>query len=589
MSLLLKALSRVENREQTPPVEAQVPSPESSIAVEEPISGAESNFASTPATEISPLEPPLWTLPEETEFFAEEVAPEAAVNEYAAQNQSVLDEQCALDQPALDEPVAEQPATLSQPIAQPVVEPAASDQPVVDPATVEQPLADATAIEQPVADSAVVKQPEIEEQFITELAHEIEPLDQTLDTLPPIEESFTTAADFKIAFDAEPLPNAEPSPVPVAPLSNTVSLTESSPDAATFPDAAPSPEAEAPSTEDSPQPDFESDGSFEPLWDQLEKLQNLVSSDVEYLDFESLKFANADDFPVDVTETETVEIEAIEPPPTIIPLREPDPVPVQPLTPIQMQATIVSAPPPTPEPIQTNILRAESVFSIAPKIADIQPAAAAVHLNIKPEYRELRDQLLARLNIAKHPTVLLIDAGRTVGDVSWLLPLASGILEKLNATSNTLPQILLVEAAGTECGLARTLGLDTHLGLSHVLNGQADWRTTIQPTQHPQIKLLGRGAQQLRCDNPKRLAKLWTELTPQFDLIFVAAGPRNQTQPGNRNPRQGNHSATAVFPHASAAILCVELNATSQAEASETKRLLDSRGIKVLGCIVQPT
>ncbi len=201
-----------------------------------------------------------------------------------------------------------------------------------------------------------------------------------------------------------------------------------------------------------------------------------------------------DDFPVDVTETETVEIEAIESSPTIIPLREPDPVPAQPPRPIQTQATIVSAPPPAAEPTQTNILRAEPVFIPVPKIVDIQPAVAAAPLNIKPEYRELRDQLLARLNIAKHPTVLLIDAGRTVGDVSWLLPLASGILEKLNATSNTLPQILLVEAAGTECGLASTLGLDTHLGLSHVLNGQADWRAAIQSTQHPQIKLLGRGS-----------------------------------------------------------------------------------------------
>ncbi len=492
MSLLLKALSRVENREQTPPVEAQVPPPEPSIPVEERANVAESECASAPAVATPALEPPLWTLSEATEAFVEEAAPEAEVGEHAAP-----------EQPTVDEQAVEQPAVV-----------------------------------QPADNRADIELPKIEEELITESAAGIEPVMQMPDSIPPVEAS-STAGDVGMKSDVESLPDAVPLPV-----------------------------------EDTLDGNFGGDVTFEPLWQQLEKLQDLVSSDAEQLDFDSFKFENVVDLPVDVTETETLEIETIEPTaPPIIPLREPNPVPA-----------------PTLMPIPAIVLRVEPAITPASKVAEIQPAATVAALNIKPEYRELRDQLLARLNIAKHPTVLLIDAGRRIGDVSWLLPLASSILEKLNATSgDTRPQILLVEAAGAECGLARTLGLDAHLGLTHVLSGQAEWRAAIQPTQHPQIKLLGRGAQQLRCDDQKRLAKLWTELTPQFDLILVAAGPRNQTQPGGRIERLGSHSATAVFPHASAAILCVELNGTSQAEAVETKRLLDSRGIKVLGCIVQPT
>ncbi|HEY2760184.1 MAG TPA: hypothetical protein VGI75_05560, partial [Pirellulales bacterium] len=167
MSLLLKALSRVENREQTPLVESQVPPPEPSIPVEEPMRSAESEAVSKsasvtaegdPSPEPPPQEPPFWSVPELTDFFAEEIAPEFVATEPAVPEQSTVDEQ-----------QSESPEAFYQQI----------DQPVVGPAAVE---------------ISQIENQQIEEQFIAELTAEIEPIDQTPDTISTIEESFKAEA-----------------------------------------------------------------------------------------------------------------------------------------------------------------------------------------------------------------------------------------------------------------------------------------------------------------------------------------------------------------------------------------------------------
>ncbi|HTQ39562.1 MAG TPA: hypothetical protein VMJ32_11065 [Pirellulales bacterium] len=220
------------------------------------------------------------------------------------------------------------------------------------------------------------------------------------------------------------------------------------------------------------------------------------------------------------------------------------------------------------------------------------PQQSQPPLNIRPEFRELRDQLLAKLNLTQHPTLLLVDAGRETGNASWLWPLAAAILDKLNAArGHSNSRILLVEATDADCRLAQTLGFDTHLGLNHVLNNRSTWQAAIQSTLHPQIKLLCRGSEYLQAVSPQRLKESWSELSRQFDLLLVAAGPAcKSTSTSNSAATKTSALCTSdLFPLAAAAMLYVELGATSAAAAADAKRLLDAHRIPVLGCVIQPT
>jgi hypothetical protein len=355
--------------------------------------------------------------------------------------------------------------------------------------------------------------------------------------------------------------------------------------------------------------DLRDDLGNEPLWQQLEDLQRLVSSGLGRLDIETVSLEDSGDSSIEVTTTEVLEIDAIDVPGPNVTLTAATPPTgssrtfIPPASPAEQFATafppfqtlsqpVTTAPPVAPPPsvaaaVETSL--AQVVMPSAPPTPP-EPVAPAAPLNFKPEFRELRDQLLARINIAKHPTLLMVDAGQDIGDSSWLLPLATSIIEKLNATKrDTPPQILIVEAAGSDCGIAQSLGLDAHLGLNHVLARRTDWNATVQSTLHPQIKLLGRGAGQLRSSDFNRLAKCWAELSLRFDLILVAAGPIYDPPSVDQVQKTLSSSATMFFPLTTAAVLCIELNGTPQSTAAEAKRFLDARGIQVLGCIVQPT
>ncbi|HEY2882342.1 MAG TPA: hypothetical protein VGJ15_07915 [Pirellulales bacterium] len=324
---------------------------------------------------------------------------------------------------------------------------------------------------------------------------------------------------------------------------------------------------------------------------RLDELQNLIKVDIANFDLPDFESANVDINQFDLTNFDppmNVDSRSVMPAlhaamPAQPPRAPVAMVPIQLLAPARLNVSfpaslLPSATPSAPVPAAPTLSA-----STAP------PAPAAPLRNIKPEFRELRDQLLSRLNIAKHPTLLFVDAGREVSDAAWLLPLATCIVDRLNADRNSAQtSILIVEAAGSNCGLAQTLGLDIHTGLNHLLTAKSEWHTFIQSTPHPQIKLLGRGAEQFRCNDSRRLARLWAELTAQYDLLLVAAGPISQLAQSSRPGASIGGAAAALLPLATAAVLCVELNRTPQSAAQEAKRLLDARGIQVLGCIVQP-
>ncbi|HEY2760408.1 MAG TPA: hypothetical protein VGI75_06685 [Pirellulales bacterium] len=412
--------------------------------------------------------------------------------------------------------------------------------------TLEQPAVDQLAIDETLADQATVDQVSVDQtpvdlSVLDQLSAEIEAVQTPGMVLPSIE---TT------------LPPIEP--------------------------PAPANELVPPPFETASEHETYGEFASEPIWQQLAELQNLVSSDLDRFKIDNLDSQQPYAPAIDVTITEELEIDAIDiDPPSITPL------------PVLKAPATISPPLPSVAPLAAALtppVQLTPIAAIVPSSPAIgSPTAPTPALNIKPEFRELRDQLLSRLNISKHPTLLLIDAGQNIGDSSWLLPLAMSLVEKLNAASrDTPPQILIVEAAGSNCGIAQTLGLDAHLGLNHVLARRTDWQATVQSTPHPQIKLLGRGADQLRSSDFNRLAKCWAELSLRFDLILVAAGPVYEPSVADQNEKFPRSSANIFFPLATAAILCIELNGTPQAAALEAKRLLDARGIQVLGCIVQP-
>ena len=567
MSLLLKALSRVEQRQQAPANDAQKPPVDLAIPpvislppVESPIPVAKE----TPPP--APIVPPVESLIPPAE-------PAVATVEPAAPSVEKIDQvEPAMVAPELPivEPLAEIPDTagdFSTALDAAMVADVrvVADSPTADPITLD------IAADQPAP-------------FATPIAQPTQPLeiDTTLLTInaeppaaPPTAKAAAPAAEI-----AEPLADVPP---PVADASETYTDFFA---------------------------DLRDDLGNEPIWQQLEDLQRLVASDLGRFNTETVSLEDSGDSSIEVTTTEVLEIEAIDlPEPNAVPLTASPPTSsstasIPPVSPAEQFATAfppfksLSEPATTVPPFVSPPLsvaapvEAIPALIIAPSPAPTpsQPVATAAPLNFKPEFRELRDQLLARINIAKHPTLLMVDAGQGIGDSSWLLPLATSIIEKLNATKrDTPPQILIVEAAGSDCGIAQSLGLDAHLGLNHVLARRTDWNATVQSTPHPQIKLLGRGAGQLRSGDFNRLAKCWAELSLRFDLILVAAGPIYDPPSVDQIQKTVSSSATMFFPLTTAAVLCIELNGTPQSTATEAKRFLDARGIQVLGCIVQPT
>ncbi len=228
----------------------------------------------------------------------------------------------------------------------------------------------------------------------------------------------------------------------------------------------------------------------------------------------------------------------------------------------------------------------------------IQPSSPQP-LNLSDEYRELRDHFLSRFSLESHTTLLLVDAGRIVTDASWLMPFVTSLLEHLTkkrlartdqrgaplfGNSAAAPTALLIEAAGADCGLARSFGLDVKSGLSDVLRDNLPWKSALQPTVDPQIHWLGRGSAPLLANQGIDLAALLADLKEQFDLVVVAAGPLDIGADANRPLA---NSAALFLPLASAAILCVELDGTPQQTAATAKRKLVQRGVNLLGCIVR--
>ncbi len=213
------------------------------------------------------------------------------------------------------------------------------------------------------------------------------------------------------------------------------------------------------------------------------------------------------------------------------------------------------------------------VIPIAAPACTASPLVPAV--KIRDEYRELRDHLLARFRLDEPSTLLAIDAGRVTNDASWLAPFAASLWETLSEEPSrhlsAPPRILLVEAAGPECGIARHLGLDCPKGLVDVLLGAADWAAAIQPTYHPQIDLLSRGSAALRTTQSGQIAGVWSELQRRYQAILVAAGPWEAPSQASWR-KTGTATAAILLPLADAAVVCVELEARRSRLRSKPSR-----------------
>jgi hypothetical protein len=223
-------------------------------------------------------------------------------------------------------------------------------------------------------------------------------------------------------------------------------------------------------------------------------------------------------------------------------------------------------------------------------------SAAPVHeFRIREEFREMRDHLLARYALPRGAVLLFVDAGRATADAAWLFPLAASLLQHFaesmpqTEAANRPPRALLVEAAGTGCGLANSLGLEAVAGLSDVLQSGASWKSAVLSTWHPQIALLGRGTEPLTTAHD-RLPALFKDLSDSFDVVLIAGGATpemasNSSEMATDKLRQS--AATVLAYCASAAFLCVELDGTPQTVAVQAKRNLAASGLNLIGCVVQ--
>ena len=241
-------------------------------------------------------------------------------------------------------------------------------------------------------------------------------------------------------------------------------------------------------------------------------------------------------------------------------------------------------------PIEASQATVVPVPALFTPVARPEPAIAVPSVKLRDEYRELRDHLLARFPMDEPCTLLAIDAGRATSDAAWMAPFAACLWESLSEqstlqVSSDPPKILLVEAAGAECGIARHLGLDCPLGLADILNGTADWSDTLQPTYHPHIELLSCGKAALVPRQGEQLSNLWSELQERYQVIMVAAGPWEAVSQASWR-KTGMATAAVLLPVADAAVLCVELEGTPQSAAIDTKQALERRGIRLLGSVV---
>jgi hypothetical protein len=204
-------------------------------------------------------------------------------------------------------------------------------------------------------------------------------------------------------------------------------------------------------------------------------------------------------------------------------------------------------------------------------------------LPLREEYRELRDHLLTRFPLNRPATLMVVDAGRTTLDASWLVPLAASVVQHFSEIANRIPKVLVVEAAGPDCSVARGMALQCVSGLSDFLQNRATLAAAFTPTDHPQIQLLSRGSGAIGSGDRERLAKLWPDLQQQFDLILIAAGAAETT---SANSRHSISAAEIYLPLADGVILSVEIDGTPRNVAAIAHQRLTARGAKLIGCVV---
>ncbi|HMC11486.1 MAG TPA: hypothetical protein VKH44_09360 [Pirellulaceae bacterium] len=198
--------------------------------------------------------------------------------------------------------------------------------------------------------------------------------------------------------------------------------------------------------------------------------------------------------------------------------------------------------------------------------------------------------------------MLFVDAGRVPADAGWLWALAASILNDFANQSDTAPsrpdrltdsakqsqgppKVLIVEAAGSESGIASALGLSGVSGLSEVLNGSVPLRAAIQETYHPQICFLARGSDRLRTEHATALESTWASVSKEFQLLLVAGGPLGQGS--NENSPRMSTTADLFVPLANGAVLCVELDGTPIDCCRSSKADLEANGANLLGCVVR--
>jgi Mrp family chromosome partitioning ATPase len=218
---------------------------------------------------------------------------------------------------------------------------------------------------------------------------------------------------------------------------------------------------------------------------------------------------------------------------------------------------------------------AESAKSADKKFPDGEPAKpwkdplAAVAVG--REYGKLCNRLVSNLRHRLPAVVLFAPAEAGAAGDTWLLPLGVAFAQAHSG------RVLIVEAASNESHWPMTVGIEFGVGLVDVLKSKADWHDAVRQTPVPRIDLLARGIGNWPVDSTAadRMHSLWPELKLNYTLVMVVAA-------------EGSGPLAAVLAAVcDAAVLVIELGKTPRSAAARTKRTLESRGGRVVGCVVR--
>jgi capsular exopolysaccharide synthesis family protein len=205
----------------------------------------------------------------------------------------------------------------------------------------------------------------------------------------------------------------------------------------------------------------------------------------------------------------------------------------------------------------------------------IDRAVVAFHARYSAEcerFRSLRARLLS-MNGVGHCVLAVTSSlpgeGKSVCTLNLGLVMAEGGEQRT----------LIVDADFRHASITRMLGLEQQAGLADLIGGRGALADLLNPTPHPNLKVLAAGVQSTAglsdLLSPGTVRQVFADLRNTFDYVFVDMPPVNTVS-----------DASTLAPQCDAAVLVVEMRRTPEPVAQQAVRTLQANNVRLVGCIV---